>query len=286
MDTTELDSAPSLLGLYARAAAGTVLPGGGGGELPEREVALSDAQLDLQRVADYARVCGFGIRDQAPGTYPHILAFPLQLELMTSRDFPVGVLGLVHIANEIEVRAELPVGSSLDLTVRAADLRPHPRGRQFELISEGRRGGEVVWRGRSTYLHRGEGSGEESEQGSDPRPEMTLAATWRIPGDIGRRYAAVSGDRNPIHMHPLSARLFGFPSAIAHGMWTKARCLAAFEGRVRAPYRIAIRFKAPLRVPATARLMSGEEDGRFAFSVESGDEGRLHAAGEIAPDSG
>jgi acyl dehydratase len=115
---------------------------------------------------------------------------------------------------------------------------------------------------------------------------MTLAATWRIPGDIGRSYAAVSGDRNPIHMHPLSARLFGFPSAIAHGMWTKARCLAAFEGRVRSPYRIAIRFKAPLRVPATARLMSAGEGGRFAFSVESGDEGRLHAAGEIAPDSG
>jgi acyl dehydratase len=282
VDRTELESAPSLLGLYSRAAAGAVLPGGGEG-LPDREVTLERAALDPARVADYARVCGFGIRDDAPGTYPHILAFPLQLELMTAREFPVGVLGLVHIGNEIEVRGELPVGSTLDLAVHAADLRPHPRGRQFDLISEGGREGEVCWRGRSTYLHRGDGSGEGREDMSDEGPPMELSATWRIPGDIGRRYGAVSGDRNPIHMHSLSARLFGFPSAIAHGMWTKARCLAAFEGRIRAPYRIAVEFKAPLRVPAVAHLMSARRKERFEFQVESGEEGRVHARGEIEP---
>ena len=31
-------------------------------------------------------------------------------------------------------------------------------------------------------------------------------AQWRLPGDLGRRYAAVSGDRNPIHMHALPPR--------------------------------------------------------------------------------
>ena len=280
----EHGSAPSLAGLYARAAAGAVLPGGGE-ELPDREVALPGARLEPERVAEYARVCCFGIRDDAPGTYPHILAFPLQLELMTARDFPVGVLGLVHIRNEIEVLGSLPVGSALDLTVRAADMRPHPRGRQFDLFSEGRERGAIVWRGRSTYLHRDGADGGAAEPDEQPAG-LAHAATWHVPGDIGRRYGAVSGDRNPIHMHSLSARLFGFPSAIAHGMWTKARCLAAFEGRARAPYRIEIEFRAPLRVPAVVNLMSGRRNGGFEFALQSSAGERVHAVGRISGAAG
>ena len=282
--TTELESAPSFKRLYVQAVAAPLLPGGDA-ELPERRLLLRGAPVERDRVAEYAHVCGFALRSNAPGTFPHVLAFPLHLDLMTDRSFPFSVLGLVHIANRIEVAAPIPVGASVDVAVHAEDLRPHRRGRQFDLVSEARLEGETAWRSRTTYLHReggdGDGGGEpQRENGGDP--PLDVSAEWRVPGDVGRRYAAVSGDRNPIHMHPLSARLFGFPSAIAHGMWTKARCLAAFDGRLADSYAIEAEFKAPLRIPGRARLLTGRADGRWLFRVEAPDGARAHLVGSIA----
>jgi acyl dehydratase len=283
VETTELESAPSFKRLYTQAVTAPLLPGGDA-ELPARRLLLRHAAVDPERVASYARVCGFGIRSTAPATYPHVMAFPLHLGLMTERSFPFSVLGLIHIANRIELAAPIPGGASLDIAVRAQDLRPHPRGRQLDLISEAQLDGDVVWRARTTYLHRG-GEGEggtEREPDEAADAELDVSAEWTVPGDIGRRYAAVSGDRNPIHMHPLSARLFGFPSAIAHGMWTKARCLAAFEGRIGDAFAIEVEFKAPLRIPGRARFLSGRHDGGWRFRVEAPDGARKHLVGSIS----
>lgn len=280
-ETTELEAPPSFKRLYAQAVAAPLMPGGDA-ELPARRLLLRGTEVDRDRVAEYAHVCGFALRNDAPGTYPHVLAFPLHLDLMTDRSFPFSVLGLVHIANRIEVVAAIPVGATLDIAVHAEDLRPHRRGRRFDLVSEARLDGEVAWRSRTTYLHResGGGNGGEPPRGG-PEPPLEMAAEWNVPGDVGRRYAGVSGDRNPIHMHPLSARLFGFPSAIAHGMWTKARCLASFDGRLADSYSIEVEFKAPLRIPGRARFVSGRADGGWLFRVEAPDGARRHLVGRI-----
>jgi acyl dehydratase len=288
-DPIELESPPSLGPLYARALALPLVPGGGD-ELPDREVRAERAELDPERVADYSRVCGFPLRDTVPATYPHVLAFPLQMRLMTERDFPFSVLGLVHIANRIEVSEPIPAGEELAISVRAEDLRPHRSGRQFDLVSEGRIDGRAVWRGRSNYLRRG-GDGEKAahdgaagggadDSGAGGKAEAP-DATWRVPGDIGRRYAEVSGDRNPIHMHSLTARLLGQPRAIAHGMWTKARCLSSFDGRLPEAFAIEIEFRSPLRVPATVSFGSARLERGYGFEVASRDGERSHAAGSI-----
>jgi acyl dehydratase len=282
---TELSSAPSIARLYAQAVLAPIIPGGEA-ELPARGIRLRDAAVDADRVATYSRVCSFRVRSSVPGTYPHVMAFPLHLCLMTDRSFPFSVLGLIHIANRIEVTAPIPVGASLDIAVRAEDLRPHRRGRQFDLVTEALLAGDAVWRARTTYLHRESGAdgGREPERESEDAAddELEVTADWRIPGDTGRRYAAVSGDRNPIHMHPLSARLFGFPTAIAHGMWTKARCLAAFEGRIGERYAIEVEFRAPLRIPGRARFLSGRRDDGWRFRVEAPDAERIHLTGTIS----
>ena len=284
-ETTELESAPSLKRLYVQAVAAPLLPRGDA-ELPTRLLVLRGTAVEPEQVARYARVCGFGVRSTTPGTYPHVMAFPLQMSLMTDRSFPFSVLGLVHIANRIEVAAPIPVGANLDFAVRAEDLRPHRRGRQFDLLSEARLEGSAAWRARSTYLHRGgEGdgvAGRDSEFDDAGEARLDVSAEWQVPGDVGRRYAAVSGDRNPIHMHPVTARLFGFPSAIAHGMWTKARCLAAFEGRIGEEFAIEVEFKAPLRIPGRVRLLTGSADGGWRFRVEAPDGVRSHVVGSIS----
>src|SRR5205085_8997769 len=115
-------------------------------------------------------------------------------------------------------------------------LRDHDKGRQFDLVAEVSAGGERVWHSTSTYLRRGGGgsSSSSSEKKSSDKGSKPPApdAYWKVDDGTGRRYASVSGDINPIHMHALSARLFGFPAPIAHGMWLKARCLAALEGQL------------------------------------------------------
>ena len=136
----------------------------------------------------------------------------------------------MHVANRITQARPLRVDEKFDLRVHVAYLRDHPRGKQFDMVSEALVRGTSVWTDVSTYLRRGGGSGSGELEGTQGAPPPS--AVWRVPADLGRRYAEVSGDRNPIHLHPLTAKLFGFPTAIAHGMWTKARCLAALEGRL------------------------------------------------------
>ena len=283
METIELESAPSLTGLYGRAVVAPIMPGSGE-ELPDRRLVLQGAEVDEKRVAEYSRVCGFGLRSELPGTYPHVLAFPLHMSLMTDRAFPFSVLGLVHVANRIDVLEPVAIGGPLDVSAWTENLRPHRRGRQFDVLTEARAGGPAVWRGRSTYLKQGGGDPDSAAKRDEAETSDSLAASaeWRIPGDVGRRYAAVSGDRNPIHMHSVPARLFGFPGKIAHGMWTKARCLAAFDGRVPAAYTIEVEFRSPLPIPGRAHLRSGRSDGGWAFRVESSDGERIHMAGSLS----
>ena len=243
--------------LYAKIVLGAVRPRPD--ELPDRELTRT-VEVDRRALAAYDRVCGFRLRDELPATYPHVLAFPLAMELMASGDFPFSPLGLVHVANRIEQLRPIGAGERLDLRVWADGLAPHERGRQFELHGEATVDGDVVWRDVSTYLHReGGGSSSSKRDGAEP-PEPS--AVWRVPGDIGRRYARVSGDANPIHLHPLTAKALGQPGAIAHGMWTKARCLAALEGELPAAYAVDVRFKVPLRIPGRAAFSF--RDGEFA----------------------
>ncbi len=235
-------------------------------ELPDRVLSREAVAVDRAHLAAYDRVCGFRLRDELPATYPHVLAFPLALELMAG-PFPFSPLGVVHIGNRIEQDRPLRADEALDLRVRAENLAPHPRGRQFEVVAEAAVAGATVWRGRSTYLHREGSGGGGGRTDFEPPP---LRAMWRVPGDVGRRYAAVSGDRNPIHLHPLAARAFGQKGTIAHGMWTKARCLAALESlrcRPRSPWRCGSRPRCLCR---GAPRSASRGDEFFVWDAKSG----------------
>jgi len=305
--TRELTSAPSMAALFARAGVAMIphasrLPvvgpmvAGGGLDVPDLTLRLTGADVDGRRVADYDRVCGFALRDVIPATYPHMLAFPLQLSLMTDPSFPFPAIGLVHIANRITQHRPIRAGERLAIDVWATPVEDHPRGKQFSLRSEARAGDDPVWEEVSTNLRRSGGSGERSgstsgsdsgsTSGSDshflPSAENLLAtATWNVAGNLGRRYASVSGDYNPIHIHPLSARLFGFPSAIAHGMWTKARCLAALESRLPDAFTVEVAFKRPILLPGRIEFCEAATTGGIDFGVRDPAKGKSHLDGRV-----
>jgi hypothetical protein len=286
-DERELRSAPSMLPLFARAGA-AMIPGasmlpfvaGGGGEIPEEALTLTEVEINPDRLAAYDRVCGFGLRNTVPPTYPHMLAFPLHLALMTSGRFPFAAIGLVHISNRIVQYRPVDARERLSLRVWAGRIESHPRGQQFSIHSEVKVGDEIVWTESSTNLKRGGGS-ENAPKADDPPAsgELPATATWRLKSDLGRRYGSVSGDLNPIHVHPLTARLFGFQSAIAHGMWTKARCLAALGPELPGAFTVTVAFKRPILLPATVQFAEASGADGIQFGVRDAKRGTPHLDG-------
>jgi acyl dehydratase len=291
--TRTLKSPPSILPLYAKAAA-PMVPGasllpfvpGGGGEVPEIELELPGVVADPDRVAAYDRVCGFALRDSLPPTYPHMLAFPLHMGVMSDGSFPFGAVGLVHVENRIVAHRPIGIGEEMTIRVRPTRLAPHPKGRTFSLETEVAVDGEPVWESTSTMLRRGKGEPRPKDAPVDfvPIPEDTPAsAEWRLPGDLGRSYASVSGDRNPIHLHSLTAKPLGFPAAIAHGMWTKARALAALESRLPDAFEVDARFRRPILLPARVEFASAAEGEEIGFAVRDAKKKTPHLDGRLRP---
>jgi len=250
--TTSLPTVPSTGSVYRRAVGGLVRRRPNDAELPEGALEVADVGVTVAELAAYDRVCGFRLTDTLPATYPHVLAFPIAMHLMSDATFPFGVIGLVHIANTITLRRPITVSERLTFTVAAEQLRPHDRGRQFDIVATASTGGEEVWRGVSTYLHRSKAPASErsvAERAIAEPPEAS--AIWHVGRDVGTEYAQVSGDRNPIHISMLGARAFGFSRPIAHGMWSAARCLAALEGELPDAYTYDVAFKRPIPLPST-----------------------------------
>jgi len=279
----DLTTPPGLLPLYAKAAITTPLHRGDA--LPSSTYALADQRIDPAHLAAYQRVCGFPVTDVLPATYLHILAFPLSVALMTERSFPFPMVGMVHVANAITVARPVRADETVSLTVRADDLRPHPAGRQFDVLASATVDGELVWSGRSTYLRRGKpaaGSKERKDRTAAPPPAGAVAQL-RVPADIGRRYGAVSGDRNPIHLYGVTAKAFGFPSAIAHGMWLKARTLATLEGRLPDAFTVDVAFKLPVLLPATIAIAAAAGEDGWTLDVRGAKSGKPHLTGTVRP---
>ena len=288
LKTQRLSRPPSLLPLYAKAglqALPEVLPGASllerlpvVSELPfvdarnrdvrNKQFVLSDLEIDSDHLAAYKKLCGFEVRDGVPATYPHVLAFPLHLAFITDGRFPIAAVGLVHIENRITLHRR--IGRRERLSVRAfpTAIKPHPKGRQFGIVSEVRIDDELVWQGESTYLRRGSGGGGDRDGEEIPSSnDIRAREEWELAGDLGRRHAALSGDRNPIHLYGWTATLFGFSRPIAHGMWTKARSLAALKERLADTYTAEARFSRPLLLPAKVAFASQRRGRHIRFGV-------------------
>jgi acyl dehydratase len=300
MHTQTLAASPALTPLLARGALLSPFkrPRRGGAVAPPTRLVLPGVRIDLAKLAAYERVCGYGVgADALPVTYPHVLGFPLAMRLMSARAFPLPLLGLVHTTVEIIQREALPATGEYELHVYAEGLAPHRRGTEATLVTEVRGGGSLVWESRSTYLARhrtSQTSHRTSQTSQTPQTSPTKAyagppsppgevrktlpamAEWRLGGDLGQRYGAASGDRNPIHLYPLTARLFGFRRPIAHGMWSVARCLAE-HGVPEAEY-VKAEFRAPVLLPGVVTYAA--KGGAFELRGEGE---RVHLTGEVRP---
>ncbi|AKG16831.1 acyl dehydratase [Moraxella bovoculi] len=256
--------------------------------LPESVYQVDSLAIDEHNLKEYRKICGFINDGRVPPTYFAVLSQTLQMNMMAKPDFPFAMLGLVHIENSVTQHRIIYDSETVALTVRLDNLKAHDKGQQFDFITTVTIDDELVWEGVSTYLSRQKKTAEERARAKsieEPQPRLEAdenhwAELINIPEDIGRRYAFVSGDFNLIHLHPLSARAFGFPRAIAHGMWSKAASIAQFHDLPKA-YRVDVSFKTPIFLPSKIDFVArAETDGR-QFALYAAGTDKPHLLGRI-----
>ena len=287
--TRRFDQAPATLPLMLKAAL-PALPVIGGlpgikhqrGNEPDLVLERTGVVTDPAHLESYREVCGFARTDALPATYPHMAAFALHMSLMTDTAFPFAPMGLVHLRNSITQHRPIAADEALDVSVRAASLRPHAKGQLIDILTDVKADGQVVWQEVTTLFSRGKGGAPETT----PAPLDGVEAPggvvhWKLAGDLGRRYGSVSGDRNPIHLYPITAKAFGFPTNIAHGMWTKARSLAALQNKLPDAFTVDVEFKKPVLLPTTVVFGSETSGGATTFGVVNAKKASTHLVGRV-----
>jgi hypothetical protein len=279
----DLPELPSSLPTFARAGLSVARRLPEAPVLPDWALRVRALRVDRANLTAYNALCGLPQGDDLPMLYPQVLATPLFLHLMTRPGFPVPLLGLVHVRNTVEQRRPLRADESLDLSLRVGEGREVKAGFEFDLHMEcAPAGDEPVWRATMTVIRR------RPRPSSGPKPPPVVDARlaeylpFTAPADIGRRYARVSGDYNPIHLYAATARLFGFPRAIAHGLWTAARCLALLAPRRPGPVcAYAVQFKQPLLLPGRAVLRYLARPEQIEFALLSAGAAKVHVSGTL-----
>lgn len=242
---------------------------------------------EVGRLARYARVCGFTLRDALPPTWLHVLTFPLQLHLLADPATTLPLAGLVHVSNRMTRHRPVLLTERLELSAGIGNLRPHRRGALVDLTGQVHVGEELVWTGVSTYLARGVPVGTAAPPVGTPgtvpvvAPALPTVAVWRLPADLGRRYRDVAGDPNPIHTSRLAAKAFGFARPIVHGMWTHARVLAALANRLPPAYAVAVEFTKPILLPSTVSFTAGSDATGWDAAVTTRDGSKPYLVARI-----
>lgn len=269
----EFDRIPSALAGYGRAA---IARGKGlreGESIPRIEAVVRGVRVDAGLLRRYRELCNYPAQGPLPLPFPHVLASALHLRVLTHPAFPFKLLGAVHVRNDVTQNRAIAADEVLDVEVAVEGQTRVDAGYEFALQTHIRdRAGEVLWSSISTNLIRQRFPGQKKSGGGWTPPDFaryTLADRWDAPENIGRRYGLAAGDVNPIHMHALLAKPFGFRRAIAHGMWSFARTASVVLPAAVEQATLAVSFKRPLLLPGKAELLTREDGGRTAFLLTS-----------------
>jgi hypothetical protein len=286
----EFARAPAVWSMYPRIMTSrkpSLVPEGG--EVPRIESRLSKVVIDRKHLAQYSEICGASAGGTLPIAYPHILAMPLHLAMLGAEAFPVKLFGLVHVQNRIAMREPLSADEAAEIRCWIEGHRDTERGQEFDLHTEYVVGGQPRWDETCTFLARRRAPAGTAKPATTSRaPESSpdgvaiKSSSFRAPAGLGRRYGFISGDVNPIHMSDLTARAFGFPKAIAHGMWSLGRLISDFEAaQFDGGCELNVSFKLPIYMPAWLMLQRWDIDNGSAFALRDAQGEKPHLTGTL-----
>lgn len=245
------------------------------------------ATFDADTISEYRKAASLGEGQGVPATYVFVMSFPLVMKLFTSPQFPMPVVGAVHLSNTIEFFTDLNVGDIVDIRVRAENFVSRSKGTCADVVTELVSAGQVVASQVSTFLFASklnlpqpDGSTTRVES-VVPAGESTHYGSIEVDQDIISRYGKVSGDINPIHMSAIAAKAFGFPTSIAHGMWTAA----ALTGTIQQPagaFVHTVKFGKPVLLPATLDITHNQGSDGVVVTASHPEKQHVHATVTVA----
>lgn len=271
---------------------------------PRRKAACERTEIRIApgHVHDYARATGGdavpAFLDAAPVAPPFYCATwetALALEMFAGLETPLPLGAMVHVSTDMVWARPLPPGEAIRCRVELDRVERTPRGLKLTVLSRNWMGaGQLCCQGTSVFMVRTR-TPDPGEPAHPPRPRLaadpapdadgwTELARWPLAAGAGRRYARVSGDYNPIHLWPWTARPFGFRAPILHGYATAARAAHTLiaqrlYGDPAALRRMRIAFRAPLPLPATVVLLIDESAAEHRFRVATPDGATVYAEG-------
>jgi acyl dehydratase len=265
--------------------------------LPNYHFYFDGVELEESAYNAFHQVVGWGRESETiHPCYLHSLAFALHIKLLLLPEFPFPLLGLVHVSNQIKQIRPLRKDEKLTVSSCFGQLELHPKGWLFSVEIEFHSGSELVWKSISTNLFRTKHGQIVKYTDKDPLDTFTspINGNWKLSSNLGRRYAKVSGDFNPIHLTKWSAKLFGFKQHIIHGMCTKAFCISALHKEnpilLSQAFEVNTAFKQPLYLPNQVNMVvqpikSEITNNSLQFKVESvganNEQQLLHLIGNV-----
>lgn len=240
--------------------------------LPKERHRMENVTASPAAVRQFQQLLGGPQLDRLPSGYIHTLAFPIAVSVLARPDFPLPLLGMIHLRNEVSHLRSVGLDERLTVTAWTENLRPHRSGMQVDVRTEVATAAGLVWSECSAYLAKGVSpanpvaaadsatvdapsrNAPSSDLPADPPAYPTTV--WSLAADIGRRYAAVSGDCNPIHLGVLPARAMGLRRPIAHGMYLASRMVAMAGPASDEPFRWTVDFRSAVTLPSRVFLAS------------------------------
>jgi len=257
-----------------------------GSAIPDIHVVAQQVRINASHVRRYCEVCGVTPGATLPPAYLHVLAMPLHMRVFTHSLFPAKVLGLVHLRNVIRQWQAIPVESVVELRVRYNVLRETGSGQEYDLITSASIAGQLAWEEVSTMLARRYVAGQRPviERGVRDEARLLCERTVDAETSIGRRYARVSGDYNPIHLFDRTAQWFAFKQKVVHGMWSLSRCIGLANGYLpEYPLVLDGQFKLPIYLPGNFVFRAQRNDAGVDLSLSTVKGDRLHLSMQAKP---
>ncbi|MFT5807500.1 MAG: hypothetical protein ACI9LG_001793 [Moritella dasanensis] len=232
-----------------------------------QQYCVSGQAIERRNLQRYIKFCKFSNSDYVPVTYPFVIAFPLLMRLMTSAHFPISILGLIHYKNSITQHAPILKNAILTIICSASN---------DNTTAEASSGNNVL--GPDNNVLRLDNNVLLDAQG------MQTVSSFEYHRLHALKYAYISGDTNPIHLHSIPAKLMGFRSTIMHGMFAKAHVLAQLEAVIDIQHiSIEVQFKSAIFLPTQVCLNVALSPKNNTFSLTNSKKRVTHLSGVIYP---
>jgi acyl dehydratase/putative sterol carrier protein len=224
----------------------------------------------------------FGPNSIAPPMFHTRPFIELMMKLATDPEIELDLLRLVHGEHDVTFHRVLKHGDILQLRGTLKSLEEKSSGRVVTYGLFGFVDGELAIEGTTSYFIRGmkkEGEKKETAAAPEPLPTPDLVVAEAVTVDQPIRYSKASGDENPIHVDPATAKAAGLPGVILHGLCTMAFAQrdivnASCGGDPRRLRRLGVRFARPVFPGHTLSLKVWKDNHQLQFITEN-DEGQV-----------